>query len=505
MKIGSLFAGIGGLEKGLEDAGVGETVWQVEINPYCRAVLATHWPDAKRYDDICTVGAHNLEPVDVICGGFPCQDISFAGKGAGIVEGSRSGLWSEYVRLIRALRPRFVVVENVRALLVRGLGRVLGDLADSGYDAEWGCLSAAGVGAPHLRQRIFILAYATDGTTDVGDSLSGGRGGKSRRGAGQVTQDGHIQLEEKHLAYAQGERRGEAQRLCEQSPERAAGSGEVCHAPSAGLSLRTSETMGQPGAHQKPERPDSLSADANGAGLEGQRQESIGTRSQQRDVSNARWWAVEPDVGGTLDGFSAWLDGCGVMETHKLYSTYANATKGGPEEVVRDVRRFADAHDDGRTLGGSGSISATEVLLTYLRQLTKGSDEAGVPLAREALAKAELRSLRSDDKPAGAPRRPRLPKQPAGERADPMQGLSRLLAQYAEAAWSRYRRENVTALLNPWSGDWEAGIARTSYGVPSRVERLKSLGNAVVPAVAEVVGRRLLAIESALNAQKECQ
>ena len=164
MRIGSLFSGIGGLERGLEASIPGaHTVWQVEQNEYARAVLAKHWPEAKRYDDVREVGAHNLEPVDLICGGFPCQDISLAGKQAGI-DGARSGLWSEYARIIGDLRPRYVAVENVSALLTGGMGRVLGDLATLGYDAVWDCIPAASVGAPHRRDRVFLVAYSNSST-----------------------------------------------------------------------------------------------------------------------------------------------------------------------------------------------------------------------------------------------------------------------------------------------------------------------------------------------------
>jgi DNA (cytosine-5)-methyltransferase 1 len=158
MTVGSLFAGIGGFDLGFERAGF-DITWQVEIDPWARAVLAKHWPHVHRHDDIRTAGAHNLETVDVLCGGFPCQDISLAGKGAGLGEGTRSGLWSEYARLIRELRPRYGVVENVSALLARGLGRVVGDLAACGYDAEWDCIPAAAVGAPHRRDRLWLVAY----------------------------------------------------------------------------------------------------------------------------------------------------------------------------------------------------------------------------------------------------------------------------------------------------------------------------------------------------------
>lgn len=157
MKVGSLFAGIGGLDLGLERAGM-EIVWQVENEPYCKRVLAKHWPDVKRWDDVRTFPPEGDWSCDLICGGFPCQDISFAGKGAGI-DGERSGLWSEFARIIRTLRPCYVLVENVPAILVRGLDRVLGDLAACGYDAEWSTLSACSMGAPHMRQRVFIVAY----------------------------------------------------------------------------------------------------------------------------------------------------------------------------------------------------------------------------------------------------------------------------------------------------------------------------------------------------------
>lgn len=158
MKIGSLFSGVGGLELGLELAGAGTVAWQVECDPFCREVLARRWPEAVRYDDVRTVGKHNLPPVDLLCGGFPCQDLSYAGKGAGL-DGERSGLWREYARLVGELRPRFVVVENVSALLARGVGRVLGDLAALGYDAAWQSVRAADAGAPHRRERLFIIAW----------------------------------------------------------------------------------------------------------------------------------------------------------------------------------------------------------------------------------------------------------------------------------------------------------------------------------------------------------
>jgi DNA (cytosine-5)-methyltransferase 1 len=131
------------------------TVAFCEIDPFCRRVLSKHWPGVPVYEDVRSVTG---VAADVICGGFPCQDISYAGKGAGLA-GERSGLWAEYFRLICELRPRFAVVENVSALLDRGMGRVLGDLASVGYDAEWHCIPASAIGAPHDRDRVWIVAY----------------------------------------------------------------------------------------------------------------------------------------------------------------------------------------------------------------------------------------------------------------------------------------------------------------------------------------------------------
>lgn len=165
LKLLDLFSGIGGFSLGLERSGAFETVAFCEIEPYCQKVLAKHWPKVPIYDDVRTITAERLAAdgiaVDAICGGFPCQDISTAGKGAGL-EGERSGLWYEYARIIGEVRPRYVIVENVSALLVRGLDRVLGTLAALGYDAEWHCIPASSIGAPHRRDRVWIVAYANE-------------------------------------------------------------------------------------------------------------------------------------------------------------------------------------------------------------------------------------------------------------------------------------------------------------------------------------------------------
>lgn len=162
LKILDLFSGIGGFSLGFERTDGFETIAFCEIDKFARKVLRTHWPEVPIYDDIRTLSADRLNAdglvPDIIVGGFPCQDISVAGKGAGLA-GERSGLWREYARLIGEIRPRYVIVENVAALLNRGLGDVLGDLAALGFDAEWHCIPASVIGAPHRRDRIWIIAY----------------------------------------------------------------------------------------------------------------------------------------------------------------------------------------------------------------------------------------------------------------------------------------------------------------------------------------------------------
>lgn len=157
LTFGSLFAGIGGFDLGFERAGM-KCLWQVEKDEFCRKVLAKHWPDVPKYEDVRNVGKHNLEKVDVICGGFPCQDISAAGKRRGL-SGERSGLWFEFSRILRELRPDYAVVENVAALLVRGIPTVLGELAEIGYNAEWQTISPSYFNAPQSRYRVFVIAY----------------------------------------------------------------------------------------------------------------------------------------------------------------------------------------------------------------------------------------------------------------------------------------------------------------------------------------------------------
>ena len=161
LTVGSIFSGIGGFDLGFERVGF-DIAWQVEFDPFCQSILRKHWPNAKLYSDIREVNADELQPVDVLCGGFPCQPVSVSGKRKGRED--ERWLWPEFARIVRGIRPAYVVVENVPGLLTvdggRLFGTILGDLATCGYDAEWQVLPASAFGAWHQRDRLFIVAYS---------------------------------------------------------------------------------------------------------------------------------------------------------------------------------------------------------------------------------------------------------------------------------------------------------------------------------------------------------
>lgn len=165
---GSLFSGIGGIDLGFDRAGL-KCAWQVEIDPFARKVLEKHWPGVPKHDDIRTF---KPTPVDVVAGGFPCQDISSARTGDARrgLDGDKSGLWSEYINVIRNVRPRIVVIENVADLTIWGLDRVLCDLAGIGFDAGWRVFCSSEFGFPYMRRRLFVVA-CTNGDSKPARSI----------------------------------------------------------------------------------------------------------------------------------------------------------------------------------------------------------------------------------------------------------------------------------------------------------------------------------------------
>lgn len=266
----ALFAGAGGGVLGGQLLGW-RTVCAVECNAYAASVLCARQNDSLLppfpiWDDVCTFDGRPWRGiVDVVSGGFPCQDISPAGKGEGIT-GERSGLWKEFARIICDVQPRFAFVENSPVLTSRGLGTVLGDLAALGYDAKWGVLGAADVGAPHKRDRIWIVAYAAQYLRDEGRAQSAGQQREAR-------------LTDGSYDVANSESVSGGARLCQNGTER--NWHQSCH----------------PCRHV---------SNAAIKGLE----ERIwsGSRPAQPAIIERDWWATEPDVGRVANGVAARVD-----------------------------------------------------------------------------------------------------------------------------------------------------------------------------------------------------
>ena len=251
-----LFSGIGGFSLGLERTGGFETVGFCDSDKKTHLVLKKHWANVPIYDDVSTLKGSDLGTIDIITGGFPCQDLSVAGKGAGL-SGARSGLWFEFHRLIKETKPKWVIAENVAVLRSRGLDQVLRSLDEIGYDAEWHCIPASAVGAPHRRDRIWIVAHPRH------------RGGRDFG----IAQEGH-----------------NTQRQWTTDSDSIGGSGgqsaSVAYSGSEGLERLRIRTLST-------EPQESLSSSCG---------------SIVRSVTNSDFWKIEPQLGRVADGIPNRLD-----------------------------------------------------------------------------------------------------------------------------------------------------------------------------------------------------
>lgn len=266
-RVGSLFSGIGGLDLALEAFG-GEVVWQCDSDSFCRGVLAKHWPGVRCYEDVREIDGTAAQ-VDVICGGFPCQPVSVAGRRKG--KSDARWLWPEFARIVSVLRPHAVFIENVPGLRSLGLRDVLADLAGLGFDAEWGCVTAAEVGAPHIRRRIFVLAYADREFRGLQPWWFGGKTGADSSIAGN---DGAS----RPLADAKGDGR---------------------------KSRRTGDTTkGTRGRQHHRSVVGSNVPDAERNGLQGAEHAIAGqgTAAMRRRLADSSWWATESGLGYVADG-----------------------------------------------------------------------------------------------------------------------------------------------------------------------------------------------------------
>ena len=470
--VGSLFAGIGGLELGLEMTGGFKTVWQVENDKYATRVLEKHWPDVRRWGDVATFppdDGHDYR-CDLICGGFPCQDISYAGKGEGL-GGERSGLFYEAARVIRILEPRYVLLENVSALLTRGLDAVLGTLASLGYDAEWHCIPAAAVGAPHIRDRVFIIGYANasaehrahnDTTAHergwVGTPLSDAASGRTRRG--------------------------------KQQPESGEETGDVADAEQHGR-----QQVPQVFCRRKPILAMQSGDNRGGARLDGNQ--------------DGQW--------STLAGFYRMAHGVSSVfhgdMSHDATRSQKTGTTSIPESEALPTMRSDESKtiretspELCETVGGGDSLSGLP---------REGRPRGG---AAAEQGKTPMRGLREDVYVHSQQQQDLLTEVLANvghpERQQAMEGAFSVeelcfLRDCIHAAkgkgddvlgvlWQQTRMEETQS--DPWvNGEWP-DQPRVETGVANRVDRLRCLGNAVVPQVAQYIGERILEHERKLKA-----
>jgi DNA (cytosine-5)-methyltransferase 1 len=304
-----LFSGIGGFSLGLESTNGFETVAFCEIDQFCRKVLAKHWPGVPCFEDIRTA---KFPYADVVCGGFPCQDLSVAGKRAGLA-GERSGLYRELVRAVRVVRPRYVIVENVAALLSAGMGDVLGDLASCGYNIEHDCIPASALGAPHRRDRVFIVAHADNRHRRQENALCAGRNTFESCFENAADTDCMRRLQPQGCQQNQRRRSSHSSAKWDASDSAGIGRGK-------GWRRRPADSFAW--IRDKARRD---IADAPSAGLE-RRKQSETARSEfsisSSDYSNPwRTWTDEPPIQRVDDGVSSGVDGYWAERTKATGNT----------------------------------------------------------------------------------------------------------------------------------------------------------------------------------------
>lgn len=468
------FAGIGGFSLGMEKTGRFKTVGFVEINPYPCKILQRHWPGVPIYNDIREFTAERVrsdrlirERIDIITGGFPCTDVSVAGKRAGIT-GEATGLWKELARIIGEFRPTYAIMENVSALLAgdRGLwfGEVLGDLAALGYDAEWHCITASSVGAPHRRDRVWIIAHTDEqrggerivpqpdvehdirkppklrnekGKTEskLADSESGGLEPGRRPGDAKVQRtDGAAYTNDGGSKVADSDRPDERRRL---QPERIQDQrdADASRDGSKGSIVADAERPGKP-------------ADSgNDRGNEG-----VTERDPRTPLSAGE------EVAHTTDAFEsgAYLADAGLSEP----SGRGESTQGQQSKERRKARRESTSR--GRNVADSESLT----------------ERAGL---RESGQRGERRR-RSGDGNSEVP-------DTLGERLENLLE-ARTASPTANGFGARNHRE--------W---WavEPDVGRVANGIPDRMERLKALGNAIVPEIATLIAEAIIEREDAVK------
>jgi len=409
-------------------------------------------------------------PVTLITGGFPCQPVSVAGKQRG-KEDDR-WLWPEMLRVIKEIRPRWVVAENVAGLVRMGIDDCISDLENIGYTTEAYLIPACAVNAPHRRDRVFIVAHSiglgwTEGTSKgIQQEVQEPKGQEFEHICKSISRTNDVSNSSSLRCKSGGSDRERRHILSNEriaKEDKQTGEGWECG---------TSEVSQDV-------------ADTNNAQTTRQRGYSRKvygiTESEGLDIrSGKEWWSVEPNVGRSLDGFSSWLDRFDFIIPHVLYLTYGKNKERRTREILSTLRSEVEAEVVRQRAGGQHGICEAEILFTYLCKFQETSDTLGdLSLEGAEIQERLLRGLQWYYQFTGSPYRPDSIEQFTREHTDSLQTLSRFLAHHSQAAWQAYRWSD--ALLNPWDSTWELGLQRVAHGIPSRVDRLKSLGNAIVP------------------------
>lgn len=347
--------------------------WQVEIDDSCNEILGLRWPDAIRVRDVRDAGRRNLHYVDIVIGTFPCQDISSAGKGAGIRPGTRSGLWFELERIIGELRPRVVFLENSPAITSRDGTVVLAGLTNLGYDARWGVISAADAGASHLRKRWFLVAYAN------GQRKPQPQGCESeiRRRISDGSQE---------VAHSDSGRQQQCNAKVRSVSIADKGSYGVAHANSARRQLPHTRLR-----HALPHRNRHSEAEERGRnkfesriGVHGGTMGCITDRTSENGNGGGGSLKDEPRLGGTVDGLSRWMD--------RSYDYLAVAGPGEPQhawEHPRVTTRMDHRTDRVRAIGNAVVPQVVYPLAVAIREWLAIQDAAGACECADAVSVRE--------------------------------------------------------------------------------------------------------------------
>jgi DNA-cytosine methyltransferase len=432
LTVGSLFSGIGGLDLGLERAGM-KVIWQSEIDPYGCRVLKKHWPEVVNHGNIKEIKWGDVVRPDIICGGYPCQPFSTAGKRNGTDDPRH--LWPWVREAISELRPKYAILENVRGHVSLGLNVVLGEMASIGYDAEWQIVSAASVGAPHRRDRVIIIAYPFGELADPDNS------GRVHRQSQIFTADRWLNA----LSFI--------------------GSG------SANVANTTQQySNGKPDNTRDSARPETVSqsrdsgraqdvanTDSNSGHKQHQRQ------IQQPDIMGRSEVVANADNAGSGTPRSG-IDRNGTQEVQRR-DNKPQFGLSGCSEVVADTdssdtpngREREGIQSQDRSWGDDGSRSGSDIGQVSMGSTGQNTSDMADTDTREI--SWGLRGVSTDT------------------------GQVRQERNYARGEKSHAGRQ--------W---WavEPDVGRVAHGVPSRVDRLRGLGNAVVPQVAELIGRMVI-------------